>query len=110
MAYDNFLIDKRVVERNISKGLVDPEQLKQQIESLPDREANLVHVSLEGGAQASEDTSSADLARDVDDTDDTDDEDDEDEDEGDDDDDDDVADDDVPTEPTPTDRDDAAQD
>lgn len=50
MAYDNFLIDKRVVERNIAKGLVDREQLKQHIDGLPDREANLVHVSLEGGA------------------------------------------------------------
>ena len=27
MAYDNFLIDKRVVERNIKKGLVDPQAL-----------------------------------------------------------------------------------
>lgn len=52
MAYDNFLIDKRVVERNIKKGLVDPQQFAAQVESLPDREANCVHVSLEGGAQA----------------------------------------------------------
>lgn len=46
--YDNFLIDKRVVERNIKKGLVDEEALKRQIESLPDSEANCVHVSLDG--------------------------------------------------------------
>jgi hypothetical protein len=48
MAYDNFLIDKRIVERNITKGLVDPEVLKKHIEALPDREQNLVHVSLDG--------------------------------------------------------------
>jgi hypothetical protein len=52
MAYDDFLVDKRVVERNIKKGLVEEEALKRQIEALPDRESNLVHVSLEGGAQA----------------------------------------------------------
>lgn len=51
MAYDDFLVDKRVVERNIKKGLVEEEALKRQIEALPDRESNLVHVSLEGGAQ-----------------------------------------------------------
>ena len=86
MAYDNFLIDKRVVERNITKGLVDPEQLKQHIEALPDRESNCVHVSLEGGAQASDDTrvdSSDDADDDDDDLGDDDDDDDED-DEGDD--------------------------
>lgn len=48
MAYDNSLIDKRVVERNIKKGLVDPELLKTEIEGLPDREANCVNVSLDG--------------------------------------------------------------
>ena len=80
MAYDNFLSDKRVVERNIKKGLVDPDELKKQIEALPDRESNLVHVSLEGaGADASADN----LEDDVDDEDD-DDEDDEDDDEEDD--------------------------
>jgi hypothetical protein len=80
MAYDNFLSDKRVVERNIKKGLVDPDELKKQIEALPDRESNLVHVSLEGAAA---DTSADSLEDDVDDEDDEDDdEDDEDEDEG----------------------------
>lgn len=101
MAYDNFLIDKRVVERNIAKGLVEPELLKQQIEALPDREANLVHVSLEGGAQPSEGTADAairdtapDLDVDDDDEDDDDDDvDDADEADDDDDDDDDAADD-----------------
>ena len=50
MAYDNFLIDKRIVERNIAKGLVDSDALKKQIEALPDREQNCVHVSLDGEA------------------------------------------------------------
>ncbi|HEY6876906.1 MAG TPA: hypothetical protein VI299_02760 [Polyangiales bacterium] len=59
MAYDDFLIDKRVVERNIKKGLVDEEALKRQIEALPDRESNLVHVSLEG-VSASDSVDSAD--------------------------------------------------
>jgi hypothetical protein len=52
MAYDNFLIDKRVVERNIKKGLVEEDAFKRQIEGLPDRESNCVHVSLEGGQGA----------------------------------------------------------
>lgn len=52
MAYDNFLVDKRVVERNIAKGLVDAAELKRHIESLPDRENNCVHVTLDAsGAQ-----------------------------------------------------------
>ena len=57
MAYDNFLIDKRVVERNIKKGLVDEDALKKQIEALPDRESNLVHVSLEGRSDETVDDS-----------------------------------------------------
>jgi hypothetical protein len=66
MAYDNFLIDKRVVERNIAKGLVDPAEYKKVVEALPDRETNCVHVSLEGDGGGS-----------IDDDDDFDDEDDE---------------------------------
>jgi hypothetical protein len=54
MAYDNSLIDKRVVERNIAKGLVDAEELKRHIEALPDRESNCVHVSLDGTTGQSE--------------------------------------------------------
>jgi hypothetical protein len=51
MAYDNSLVDKRVVERNIAKGLVDTETLKKQIEALPDREQNCVRVSLDGDSE-----------------------------------------------------------
>lgn len=61
MAYDNFLIDKRIVERNIAKGLVDSEAYKKQVEALPDREQNCVHVSVDG------ETSDADLDDDDDD-------------------------------------------
>jgi hypothetical protein len=57
MAYDNFLIDKRVVERNIKKGLVEEDALKKQIEALPDRESNLVHVSVEGRSDEAADDS-----------------------------------------------------
>jgi hypothetical protein len=74
MAYENQLIDKRVVERNITKGLVDPQVHKQQIEALPDREANCVRVSVDG-----------DLEDDIDDADDFEgDDDEEDDEEGDD--------------------------
>jgi hypothetical protein len=76
MAYDNFLSDKRVVERNIKKGLVDPDELKKQIEALPDRESNLVHVSLEG---ATTDASSDSLEDDIDEDDDDEDDDEDDE-------------------------------
>ena len=75
MAYDNFLIDKRIVERNIAKGLVEPEAYKKQVEALPDRESNCVHVSVDGETS---DDADDDLGDDIDD-------DDEDEDEEDDD-------------------------
>jgi len=79
MAYDNSLIDKRVVERNIKKGLVDPDELKQQIEALPDRESNLVHVSLEGTTtDAGESVADEDIDDDDDDIDDEDDDEDDD--------------------------------
>jgi hypothetical protein len=55
MAYDNFLIDKRIVERNIAKGLVDTETLKKQVEALPDREQNCIRVSLDGEALSDDD-------------------------------------------------------
>jgi hypothetical protein len=74
MAYDNFLIDKRIVERNITKGLVEPEALKKQIEALPDREQNCVHVSVDGDASDDDD--------DIDDIDDEEEDDEEDGDEG----------------------------
>jgi hypothetical protein len=69
MAYDNHLIDKRVVDRNIAKGLVDPAEYKRIVETLPDREANSVHVSLDGSG-GSESSSALDLDDDLGDEDD----------------------------------------
>jgi hypothetical protein len=80
MAYDNFLIDKRVVERNIAKGLVDPAEYKKVVEALPDRETNCVHVSLEG--DSGREASSASAVDDLDDDDLDDDDDEVDDDEG----------------------------
>ncbi len=54
MAYDRFLIDKRVVDRNIAKGLVDPNEYKRVVEALPDTEQNCIHVSLDGESGASQ--------------------------------------------------------
>lgn len=80
MAYDRFLIDKRVVERNIAKGLVDQAEYKRIVEALPDRESNCVHVSLDGdsGASSAADDPSLDDLDDADDEDEGDDEGDED--------------------------------
>jgi hypothetical protein len=75
MAYDNFLIDKRVVERNIAKGLVDPSEYKRVVEALPDRESNCVHVSLEGDAGQASASSAEDEAYDDEDEDEDDEED-----------------------------------
>ncbi len=50
MAYSNQLVDKRVIERNIVKGLVDPEQHKRELEALPDTEQNAVLVSVDGAS------------------------------------------------------------
>ena len=79
MAYDRFLIDKRVVERNIAKGLVNPDEYKRIVESLPDTEQNCVHVSLDGETAASASASSVDSGVDDDLDDDIDDEEEEDE-------------------------------
>ena len=67
MAYDNFLIDKRIVERNIAKGLVDGEVYKKHIEGLPDREQNCIHVSLDGEIADDEDIVDDDDEDDLDD-------------------------------------------
>ena len=40
MSYPEFLIDKRVVARNIDKGLVEADKLRELISNLPDVEAN----------------------------------------------------------------------
>ena len=55
MAYSNQLVDKRVIERNIVKGLVDPEQHKRELEALPDTEQNAVLVSVDGASMDDDD-------------------------------------------------------
>lgn len=40
MSYPDFLLDKRVLGRNIAKGLVDKKVYDEHLEALPDVEAN----------------------------------------------------------------------
>lgn len=40
MAYEEFMIDKRVVKRNIAAGIVDAKELAKLTAQLPDRAAN----------------------------------------------------------------------
>ena len=40
MAYEDSMIDKRVVKRNIARGVVDPKELAKLLTQLPDRAAN----------------------------------------------------------------------
>lgn len=47
MAYQDFLIDKRILQRNIDKGLVDPKQLDKLVASLPDRADNVATTQVE---------------------------------------------------------------
>jgi hypothetical protein len=51
MAYQDFLIDKRIVQRHIEKGLVDAKQLEKLISSLPDRADNAAATTLESQAE-----------------------------------------------------------
>lgn len=41
MAYQDFMIDKRIIQRNIDKGLVEPKQFSKLLTSLPDRADNV---------------------------------------------------------------------
>lgn len=40
MSYADFLLDKRVVHRNIAKGLVDKKQWEKHLSGLPNMEKN----------------------------------------------------------------------
>lgn len=40
MSYPEFLIDKRVLRRNIAKGVVDAKKFEKGLSQLPDVEAN----------------------------------------------------------------------
>ena len=41
MAYEESQVDKRVVKRNITKGIVDPKELQKQVQHLPDVSDNV---------------------------------------------------------------------
>jgi hypothetical protein len=41
MAYEDSMVDKRVVKRNIARGVVDAKELEKLHAQLPDRAANI---------------------------------------------------------------------
>ena len=47
MAYQDFLIDKRVLQRNIDQGLVEPKQYDKLLGTLPDRADNVAPVTVD---------------------------------------------------------------
>jgi hypothetical protein len=50
MAYQDFLLDKRIVQRHIDKGFVDAKLLEKAIKDLPDRAENVTSSALEADA------------------------------------------------------------
>lgn len=51
MAYEDSQIDKRVVKRNIAKGIVDPKELQKQVQHLKDVADNVELVPLPGASE-----------------------------------------------------------
>jgi hypothetical protein len=47
MASQDFLFDKRVLQRNVEKGLVDQKTVQKTISSLPDRADNAAVTSVD---------------------------------------------------------------
>jgi hypothetical protein len=47
MAYQDFLLDKRIVQRHIDKGIVDAKVVDKSIKELPDRTDNVTSTALE---------------------------------------------------------------
>ncbi len=47
MSYPEFLIDKRVVQRNIAKGIVDSKELDKALSKLPDVQGNAEPMGIE---------------------------------------------------------------
>ena len=41
MAYQDFLLDKRVTQRHLDKGILDPKLVEKALAALPDRSANI---------------------------------------------------------------------
>ena len=51
-ALEDKLLDKRVVERNITKGLLSKEEYQQHLAELPDREGAFERIEVEPGDSA----------------------------------------------------------
>lgn len=51
---DDFLVDKRIVERNMKKGLLGKKEYEQYLKSLADVEENAEVVDLEAEEEAAE--------------------------------------------------------
>ena len=47
MAYQDFLLDKRIVQRHLDKGIVDAKAVDKAIKDLPDRADNVTSTALE---------------------------------------------------------------
>lgn len=47
MAIHDILIDKRILQRNLDKGVVDSKQFEKHLASLPDRSENAAHTTVE---------------------------------------------------------------
>ncbi|MDH3729038.1 MAG: hypothetical protein OER77_16015 [Myxococcales bacterium] len=43
------LVDKRIIERNIAKGLISKEQYEQHLAGLPDKEGDCDRVEIDPG-------------------------------------------------------------
>ncbi|MDH3623968.1 MAG: hypothetical protein OEQ49_08835 [Myxococcales bacterium] len=43
------LVDKRIIERNIAKGLISKEQYEQHVAELPDKEGDCERVEIDPG-------------------------------------------------------------
>ncbi|MDH3201670.1 MAG: hypothetical protein OEM15_12325 [Myxococcales bacterium] len=43
------LVDKRIIERNIAKGLISKEQYEQHLAGLPDKEGDCERVEIDPG-------------------------------------------------------------
>lgn len=57
MSYPEFLIDKRVLQRNIAKGVVDAKEHEKGLAKLPDVQANAEPASPFRGESRDEDES-----------------------------------------------------
>lgn len=51
MAYQDFLLDKRIVQRHIDKGIVDAKVVDRSIKDLPDRADNVTSTALENDVE-----------------------------------------------------------